>query len=190
MRTLLLLSLSLLVSFSVFAGNVNKGFSSKTYEDAESSEHYIRFDMKSTKAGMFTTSFTGFVKDFTVSTHKKADMLSGGIIKFKVLSLDTDSDSRDEKMHNKCFSHTQFPELIVKFKDSIKFNSEVDINGTINVRGKDKPIKIHVKVDKKGDVIQILGTAKVKLTELEIPDPSIFIATVTDEVVLLFSIKI
>jgi len=185
-----LLFLSLFISFSVFAGNINKEFTTKSFADAKKSEQYIRFDMKSTKAGMFTTSFTGFVKDFNINTDKKNDMISGGTLKFKVLSLDTDSDGRNEKMHNKCFSHTKFPELSVKFSNSIKYNTESDIEGIINVRGKNKPIKIHMKVTKTGDTVQVQGTAKVKLSELEIPDPSIFIASVSDEVVILFSIKI
>lgn len=55
-------------------------FYSSNYEEAKKAESNIKFDMASTKLGIFTTHFTGFVKKFSLSGEKRG-------IQFTMLQL-------------------------------------------------------------------------------------------------------
>ena len=92
---------------------------------------------------------------------------------------------------NLCFNKDKFPKVEVKIRN-FPFRSGLSkqVGATILVRGKEKKIVVELMVVK--DAIQVIITGKsvVKLTDLEIPDPSIWIATVRDIVDITFKLAI
>jgi len=63
-------------------------FSSENYEEAKKAESNIKFDMASTKVGLFTSHFTGFVKKFSVSGEKHGNSIHNTSIEFVVKELE------------------------------------------------------------------------------------------------------
>ena len=58
-------------SFSFFTAN---------YDEAKKAESSIKFDMASTKVGIFTSHFTGYVKKFSVSGDKKENSIFNAFV--------------------------------------------------------------------------------------------------------------
>jgi hypothetical protein len=182
--------IALIFCFSGQAKIVQKTFTFRDYEHAKSSNQFIKFYMESTKAGLVTTSFEGLVKKFTLRYDKQETELNSGLISFDVLQIDTDSDGRNEKMHNKCFSKDQYPQIKVQLGERIEIGKEKKIPATIQIRGKQKAIWVTIKAAREGDKIRVSGTSTLGLKNLEIPDPSIWIAKVRDQIDLSFNVLI
>ena len=186
---ILLITLLLAFGTQSWAKSVTETYSVKNYEEAEKSPNYIRFDMESTKAGIFTTSFTGLVKQFSVHLNLTKNGAQNINISFNTVQMDTDNGSRNEKMHDYCLEKDKYPTINVRILDPITFNQKKVVNAILNIRGKDKPIKLmtdNTVVDGKATV---KGSTVVKLSELEIPDPSILVASVDDKVVLRYNVS-
>lgn len=169
----------MLLSFNCFG--VEQSFTYKSYEDALKAPNYLKFDMESTKAGLLTTSFEGFVKTFKVKHEKLNDLIKGLEVEFMINALDTDIEGRNEKMHDKCFGKDQFHKIVVKLND-FKSNSSGDVSAKIKIRGEWKAIVVHVNAKMKGGHLLLEFKSEVGLKSLGIPDPSIFIASVRDRV--------
>jgi hypothetical protein len=186
----LLLVASLFLSLNVPAKELARKIFSASYEQAEASGEYIKFLMKSTKLGMFTTDFTGFSKDFTVTGDVGDSSVKNAIVMVEVRSIDTDGDDRNEKMYDKCFSANQFPKIVVKIQDDISFDVDKEYSAIANVRGKDFPVKIKIKSQKTANGVSVSGTSRWSIKGMQIPDPSIAIASVHDEIDLSFNFEL
>ena len=180
-------TLSMLTTI-VYGREITKSYKFGSYEDAKKSNEFIKFDMDSTKLGIITTTFSGFVKDFTISANKERSVLKDLKVVFEVKKMDTDIDARNEKMWNLCLDHKNFSNIIVSFKSEIqRENSEfMAIPATINIRGTEKDFLVNIKTHKENNKVILQGNALVKLSELNIPDPSIFVASVSDLVKISF----
>ena len=102
--------------------------------------------------------------------------------------MDTDNNSRNEKMHDLCFSSATFPVISVELGD-IPYGVST-LNGKISLRGKEYPILVNVDVSRIQEKVIVKFKSEVSLKKLNIPDPSIFIASVRDLVELSGSVEI
>lgn len=185
------LFLLLFLSTSLMAKSYKKTFSYDDFYKAKAAINFMRFDMESTKLGMFTTSFHGVVRKANLSYKFKKNTLSNATIFFKVADLDTDVNNRNKKMHNFCFSKDKFSDIIITLHSSIKTGAmEKNISATMNVRGKNKEIEVIIDVIKRGKKLIITGISQVSLKELEIPNPSIWVAKVSDKVEINFNFEL
>lgn len=185
------LLLALLFSTSVFAKSYNQTFSNDDFYKAKTGTSFLRFDMKSTKMGMITTDFYGVAKKFAVSFDLRKKTIKNAVVSFKVADLDTDVNDRNKKMYNLCFEKNKYPHLIVTLNNSIRIGkNKKTIPATMNVRGKNKAINVLIETVKKGKRLIVTGVSQVSLKELEIPDPSIWIAKVDDKVELKFNFEV
>lgn len=166
----------------------NLKFQSEDFDHAAKAESYLRFDMKSTKMGLLTTSFSGYVKSFDLSYKQEADAFQNVTIRFQAQSLDTDVGARNTKMWELCFDYKTHPEIILSFPGPIRMSDNQAL-GTIRVRGVEKPIQISFRTVRENNIVQsIEGTAMLSLKGLELPDPSILVAKVKDEIQVSFRI--
>ena len=100
--------------------------------------------------------------------------------------LDTDVDSRNEKMWNYCLDSKNNSRIRITVLDNIALNGETQTHSaTLFIRGKEKPISLKIKAEQisTGDLIIDLN-GDLSLKALEIPDPSIVVASVKDEIKL------
>ncbi len=177
---LLLIAIMIFWFLPIVSKSESYNFSSSNYEDAKKADSYIKFDMASTKVGIFTSHFTGYVKKFSISGNKKDNFISDAIVEFEVKELDTDIDGRNEKMWDQCLDATHNPKIQIKLSQKIEIGGpRKDIAGVINVRGEDHSLTLSVEVN--SDMIaDIKGQVSIK--DLKIPDPSIAIASVRDTI--------
>ena len=88
-------------------------------------------------------------------------------------------------MKDFCFESSNYPYLAITTNSPLKMTDEEQvIDGKINVRGLDKPIQITLKANAK----EFSGKAKLSFKDLEIPDPSIAIASIKDEIFVDFKV--
>ncbi|WP_412471143.1 YceI family protein [Halobacteriovorax sp. RT-2-4] len=152
------------------------------FEQAANAQNRIIFNMSSTKAGLITTDFQGVVKGAKI-TYTKDGMGSYKDISIQIdaKKLDTDNESRNEKMYEKCLEVEKNPHINVHIPGPIRLG---ELNkGTIEVRNKKHSIDIFIERLASADgQMSLVGKAVLSLKKLEIPDPSIWIATVHDEI--------
>jgi hypothetical protein len=165
--------------FSLFSA-LATDFFYEDFDKAKSAESFIRFDMESTKIGLFTTGFSGVVKKFTINRDQATTLT------FKVVDMDTDIDSRNDKMWEQSFDYKNHPEIKVEIQDA-PVVGENTMKAKIYLRGYTKEFPLKVLVTKTENGLLAKGSAVLKISELEIPDPSIAIAKVRDEINLEFS---
>lgn len=179
----LLLFTSVAFLFPKFSWAESYDYSSTNYSDAKKSESYLKFEMASTKVGLFTTHFTGYAKKFSVSGNKKQNLVSDATVEFNVDQLDTDTDGRNEKMWNHCLDISHHPKVSIKLKESISIDGvERSIPAIINLRGEDHAIQLVVKATKEENKLLVDIKGELSIKELNIPDPSIAIASVRDAI--------
>ena len=156
----------------------------QTFAEAKMNRDFVRFDMASTKIGLFTSHFSGFVRNFKleyqVGDHEVHDIK----IQFLASDMDTDNGSRNAKMRAKCLNEKDFPQMEVQISQLLKVvEGEQKVAGVLLVRGQKKPIEMSISMHKESDSAwDIEGTSDLSLKDLEIPDPSISIASVDDHV--------
>ena len=162
----------------------------QNYEEARNAGSSIEFEVESTKAVFFTSTFIGIIKKFTVATQVEQNKLVKVNIDFAVLDMDTDNESRDIKMYENGFSHSQYPNVNVTFITPLVIGKEIIAEAIVTVRGATKNIKATVDVSRIGETLVINGSSDVKLSVLGIPDPSIMIASVRDLVEIRFNLEL
>jgi len=188
-KKIIILFLTFILFSSVIWGReTTKNYKLGNYEDVKKSSEYIKFEMDSTKLGIITTSFSGFVKDFAISFNKEGNILRDLKVVFEAKNMDTDIDARNEKMWNLCLDYKNFPKIMVIFNNEIPMESNdfVSIPATIKIRGMSKDFLVNIKTHKVNNKLIVQGNSQLKLSELEIPDPSIFVASVSDLVKISF----
>lgn len=186
--------LLVLFSISLSAKEINKEISYKSYDQAKSSKNRLQFIVESTKAGLFSSDVDGYVKVFSYSADldDKNMILRNMKIVFNPKTMDTDDESRDKKLHNLCMSYKKYPQVEINVQGPmfLKTSKPQKYKGTVKIRGKVKPFEIELlSENKNSEYIMIKGNANWSLKGMEIPDPSIFIAKLSDEIRIQISIK-
>lgn len=179
--------LVLLTTLTLPAIGAELKLSSATYEEAEKADTYFKFIGHSRKLGIIGTSFEGYAKQATLSFERKGETLVGLRLRIPVAALDTDSNSRNEKMRDTCLSEKEFPEIAIRLLEPVAVNAEQqELAGEMRVRGERVPLRLRVHREG-GDTYK--GESSFKLSDAKIPDPSIAIASVRDEFELEFRVK-
>jgi len=170
---------------------ISQSYAFKDYDEAYESPIFLKFDMESTKLGLITTDFTGFVKNFSVTGDVQKNIAKKITLSFLIKNMDTDSDGRNEKMWEYCLDFKNHPEIILNSKNPITLNEgQQTVPLWINLRGKKFPIDMDIKLKKEANQILATGNAKAFISKLEIPDPSIAIAEVNDLIKISFHFPI
>lgn len=178
------LVLLILITFLPLAGIAKmQEFSIGSYDDAKKAESFIRFDMASTKVGLFTSHFSGYVKKFSVEGFEKNNFIENASVQFFVKEMDTDINGRNEKMWDQCLDSNRHPEIKIKILEKIaEDDSGKKVPAVITIRGEEHPITLTVKVSKSEKNLTFDLSGELSLKNLNIPDPSIAIASVRDTV--------
>ena len=179
-----LITLLLFLCFNLFA--LEQDFNSPSFEQASESQNFLKFQIESTKVGLFTSKVDGYVKEFKAQYDWKDRQIHNAKISFKVKSLDT--DSRNEKMWDLFLDYKKSPALVVTLKETIKLGTH-KYKASMNVRGKEKDIILSIQAYLEKDMLFINGKALTGFSLLEMPDPSIAVASVADGIKLEFSLK-
>ena len=169
----------------------SKDYIFESYEGAVESQESIRFESESTKFGIFTTSYNGYAKSYNITYKKNVNVIESINVKIVASSIDTDNDSRNEKMHNSILDVSKYPEIIFKSLESLDLSkSKHEVVGTLKVRGVEKKISLLLNTVKTEEGILIEGSTSISLKSYGIPDPSIAIASVRDRQDIKFRILI
>ncbi len=191
-RIILLLTLS--ISLSSFALPIKGGFSFSNYDQASNSDTQLKFTVVSTKVGLFSSEVDGYVKSFTYKAEFDDQNLivRDMEISFDPKMMDTDGESRDEKLHALCMEADKYPtlEIAIKGPAFLKDVKENEYPAVVKIRGKEKSASVKMKASYDEDTKQIVvvGSSIWSLKEMEIPDPSIAVATLSDEIVIHFQL--
>lgn len=98
--------------------------------------------------------------------------------------MDTDITSRDEKMKNLCLGMSEIQRIEVQINKpfSLKDNIELNIPGEVLIRGKWNLITMAIVVKKEGKELMLRIASEWSSQKLSIPDPSILVAKLSDEI--------
>lgn len=169
-----------------FAENIKAHFEYKDWDQAENAQNRLQFVVESVKAGFIASDVDGYAKKFSYSADfdQKKLILKRIRMVIEVNSMDTDNQSRDEKLHNLCMSYKDFPRLELGLDEeiSIKNPQTQTYQGWVNIRGKKKKFSIELTSKLEEGILSIEGKSEWSLKEMEIPDPSIFIAKLSDSI--------
>jgi hypothetical protein len=170
--------LLLLLSFSALA--LQNKISSQTYDEAKAKTTQLEFMVTSTKVGIFTSYVYGYVKEFNYFAARAGNTLTNMKVEFSVNSMTTDHGDRDEKLHNLCMSSDKYPMLVMTIPGPLKLEEGLpqELEGVALIRGKQKTFKVQAVYTKKLVVLNSTWSLK----EMEIPDPSIAVATLGDDI--------
>lgn len=185
-----ILCLSIL-SLNLYAQELAKEFVFKDYNEAKSSNIFIKFASESTKLGFITTSFDGYAKKFSYEYQYNKNTISSAVVKIIASSIDTDSDSRNEKMYELCLEANKYKEITIKIDEAIDMNkASQKVQGLLIVRDESFIVNLDLEIKKGEDKNILLGKSKFKLTDLKIKDPSIAVASVRDQFDVEFAIEL
>lgn len=164
-------------------------------ESFEKESSYLQFTVESTKVGLFSSDVPGYVLRFTVGSEydEKNGVLRNSRITFPINSMNSDSESRDEKMQHLCLGVDQYKDIEISLSQAIflKDSKERQYQGVVKIRGKEKPFSLKGKVKEYADgKVSFIGTTVWSLKEMEIPDPSIAVAKLSDEIRIQFAITL
>ncbi len=165
--------------------------SNENYVEAKKNSQFIRFDLVAWKVGIFKSTFKNYVKNYKVTFQREGTRAKNVEIVFKVSDMDTDIEGRNEKMWNFCLSMAEFPEIRVVLTTDIELNrsEEQIVPAKIKIRGKEYPLDLYIKSEKKGDEYHLVGKSTASLKALSIPDPSIAVASLEDTVQIYFELQ-
>lgn len=183
------LVLFLTVNLSLSAEEIHYQF--KDYKDAKKSENFITFESTSTKFGVMTSSFDGYAKDIVIKYHLNGKTIEHLETIIDSKSLDTDVDSRNQKMYASILEADKYPQIKIVINEKILL-SEGENQTEMIFYIKDKQVikRVNYFVEVKNGKFFISGKTSLGLKELGLPDPSIIIAKVRDLFDLKFSISI
>ncbi len=168
-----------------------KDYTFSDYDLASESDEFIKFESESTKLGLITTSFDGYAKSFKTNIEKNNDSVNKVEVILNSKSIDTDSGSRNEKMHELCLSADKFPFVIFSTQEKIALKEDSgEFIGKLKVKDTEKPVKVVYEIYKKEDKFFIKGSTSFSLKEFKVADPSIAIASVRDNFDIRFNLEI
>lgn len=149
---------------------------------------YLRFGLESTKAGLITTDVEGHVSEFVLSYELDDFQVRDINLSFLARHMQTGSRGRDDKMWSYCLDAEHHPRIEVQIPGPLGPTPKGPVKARMNVRGKWHPIVVELSTTRSSSRTLVRGRAKVSLSELGIPDPSIWVAKVDDQVEIDFRI--
>lgn len=186
MKRISLYLLMLLCTTSLSFGQVkiNQKFSFDSFEKAKKASNKLKFTVVSTKVGLFSSDVDGYALQFDTIAEMNDKTVKGMAIRIPSAQLNTDSGSRDDKLHELCLSAKKYPEIIVKINGEYDYTTgkAQKLPATVNIRGKEKPTTVEIEASSNGDFLLVEAKSIWKLSEMEIPDPSIAVAKLSDEI--------
>lgn len=171
-------------------GSVNAkelSINSSSFSAAKNSNLYLRFEGESTKLGLVTTKFEGYAKEFKIKYDLIDDNLKTFDVEVLTSKMDTDLIARNEKMIESILGNLHFPKIHAKLTSSVLLKEGTQtINMLIKIKDKSliKAVVINVALKEKKYLIS--GQSILGLKEFNLPDPSIIIAKVKDDIKLDF----
>lgn len=183
--------ITIVFCFSAFAGEFSKDFSFKDFNQAKGADSYLKFTVESTKVGLFSSDVDGYVLNYKATVSENKNELRKLLVSFPAKSMNTDHESRDEKLHNLCMGANDFPEIKVSINGPLSVNGEKQVvDALFTIRGKNKTSPISLILKREGKHIYAEGKTVLSLKEMEIPDPSIAVAKLSDDIRIEFKLDV
>jgi polyisoprenoid-binding protein YceI len=173
------ISLMLVLSTNLFA--LEKKVSTNNFKEAAAHKEYVKFTGESTKFGVVTTSFEGFVKNLNLKYDQEKTALKKLVVEFNVKDLDTDNDSRNEKMWDLCFEQQKYPKIIAFLENLSLKEGETQVSIELKIKDVTQKIPFKITIRKIEKTYEIKGSGIVKYTDYKIANPSILVAKVKEE---------
>ena len=182
----LIFLISLILIGPLQAKELSQKFEYKNFVEAKKSKNRLQFIVESTKAGLFSSDVDGYVKSYSYSADldEKNQILRNMKIIIKTISMDSDNESRDNKLHNLCLSHQSYPSIEVSLNGPffLKSSRSQKLKGIVKIRGKEKDFEIELSSQSEKNRIIVSGKSTWSLKKMEIPDPSILVAKLSDDI--------
>ncbi len=188
--TLLLLPALCLFFSSLPAQAFSVKQASEKFDEAAKAKSFLKFTIPTKKMGLFRSEVTGYATKFSATAKIDKGSATDISIELPVRGLDTDLYARNDQMWNACLAQKEHPVLKLTFP-SLKFEEgkEVKAAGTLSVRGKQKPFEAAFTLEKKDKRWVAFGKATTSFEALEIPDPSIGVASVDGPIQMEFFLE-
>lgn len=178
--------LLLFLCLNIRATEIKGHIQSKNYDQAQTKKSKLVFTVESTKVGIFSSDVDGHVLDFKYvgDLDEKNLILRNMKLSFPAVTMNTDHEDRDQKLHQLCMGAQKYPEVSVSINGPVflKSSREVPVEGTVMIRGKEKPFKALIKTEVQGNSFLLSIKTTWSLKEMEIPDPSIAVAKLSDDI--------
>lgn len=174
----------ILCASTLHAQEITKSFSYQNFEQAKSAPNQLKFTVVSTKVGLFSSDVDGYALEFSANSKMDPQNLSDMTLIIKSAGLNTDGGSRDEKLHDLCLSAKEFPEIKVQIVGPYNYQTgkKQSLPAIVTIRGKEKQANVELEASSNGDFISVSAESVWKLSSMEIPDPSIAVAKLSDEI--------
>lgn len=192
-----LVTLTGLISWLIFFQNPIKAieitgeYSFSDFEKAKKAAH-LTWIVESTKVGLFSSDVYGYVLSYKYSgEHNEKDQtLKNLVLSFPIEAMNSDSESRDEKLHTLCMGRPTYDEIKVVIPGPIDLQEEGELfyKGKVMIRGKEKPFGLKASAIIENGKLTFKGKSTWSLKKMEIPDPSIAVAKLSDEIRIRFNI--
>ena len=189
----LFICLSLIGPFqSVKAEEISHAVKYSDFEQAKKSGD-LTWVVESTKVGLFSSDVYGYVLNYNYSADfdKENMILRNMKLTFPIEAMNSDSESRDGKLHTLCMGMPKYKEINVNIAGPIflKDHKKRSYQGTVNIRGKTKEFTINFQPELSEKHFVLKGDSQWSLKKMEIPDPSIAVAKLSDEIRLLINLS-
>jgi polyisoprenoid-binding protein YceI len=117
-------------------------------------------------------------------------------LKVRVTSLKSGKKIMDRKCYD-ALKYEVYPDIIYKFKSITNIKSQGDntykanLEGTLDIAGVLKTIKIDVEIEKKGSIISIKGAKPVKMSDFDVIPPKALLGTLKtgNEITIIFNLN-
>ena len=113
------------------------------------------------------------------------------------LGLSIGFDVRTQYRCYDALKYEVYPDIIYKFKSITNIKSQGDntykanLEGTLDIAGVLKTIKIDVEIEKKGSIISIKGAKPVKMSDFDVIPPKALLGTLKtgNEITIIFNLN-
>lgn len=160
-----------------------------SFEQAKQAPNFIKFEGESTKLGLVTTKFEGYAREFKINYEITGDKLEILDVTVTTSKMDTDLTARNEKMIDAILGYVDFPVIHAKITSKLVLTLGAQtINMLIKIKDRSLVKPVVINVTNKENKFLVSGQAILGLQEFNLPDPSIIIAKVKDEIKLDFNL--
>lgn len=161
------------------------------FEKAEKAAH-LTWIVESTKVGLFSSDVYGYVLKYNYSGDydKEKKTLTNLTLSFPIEAMNSDSEARDEKLHTLCMGRPTYDTIKIVIPGPISLNESREhfYQGKAFIRGKEKPFGLKALAKISGGMLTFKGKSNWSLQKMEIPDPSIAVAKLSDSIRIRFDI--
>ncbi len=153
-----------------------------SFDQAMDEKNYLKFKGTSTKFKVFTTEFEGVAKEFKITYSQNNNEIKDIIVSIVSLQLDTDNNSRNKKMFEKCLETEKYPNIVVTSNQTISLkdgaSGELDVVLQIKDKKLSRKLNFSISEQESKGTFDISFTTDFSFIEAGIEDPSIAIAKV------------